>query len=41
MGLLLLSARKGAVIEISTQGNQEQELLEGLCNLIKNKFDEE
>lgn len=41
MSLMLLAASKGTKIEIQANGNDEQEVLDALIELINNKFDEE
>tara|TARA_R110002095_G_scaffold194784_1_gene173208 strand:- start:2911 stop:3201 length:291 start_codon:yes stop_codon:yes gene_type:complete len=41
MGLLMLSARKDARVEIHAQGPQAQELFQALHDLFDRKFDEE
>lgn len=41
MGLMMLSARKGARVEICAQGPQTQELFQALNELFEKKFDEE
>ena len=39
MGLLLLAARQGTPIEISTDGSDEIEALESLCQLVAKGFE--
>lgn len=40
MSLMLLAAAKGSVINISTEGKDEIEAMQGLTELINNRFDE-
>lgn len=40
LGLLLLQASKGTSITLKTDGEDEQEAMEAIKNLIANKFDE-
>ncbi len=40
MGVMMLAAGKGTVIHLSTEGEQEQEALDGLVQLINDKFGE-
>ncbi len=40
MAVMMLAAGKGTDIHLSTEGNDEQEALNGLMELINNKFDE-
>ncbi|MBC3951494.1 MULTISPECIES: HPr family phosphocarrier protein [Pseudomonas] len=40
MAVMMLAAGKGTDIHLSTEGDQEQAALEGLVELINNKFDE-
>ena len=41
MGLMMLAASIGTVIEISTSGPQATQAMDALCKLVANKFDEE
>ena len=41
MGLMMLAAAKGSQIKIIADGLQAQQALNGLANLIENKFFEE
>lgn len=41
MGLMMLSARQGAHLEIQAQGSQSQELFQALHDLFERKFDED
>jgi phosphocarrier protein len=41
MGLMMLAASIGTVIEISTSGPQAAQAMDALCRLVANKFDEE
>lgn len=41
MGLMMLAASIGTVIEISTSGPQAAAAMDALCGLVANKFDEE
>nr|WP_320116389.1 HPr family phosphocarrier protein [uncultured Desulfuromonas sp.] len=41
MGILMLAAPKGTVIEIRTEGEDAQEAMDGLEKLIHDKFGEE
>lgn len=41
MGLMMLAASIGTVIEISTSGPQAAQAMDALCKLVANKFDEE
>lgn len=40
MAVMMLAAGKGTEIHLLTQGDDEQAALEGLIELINNKFDE-
>jgi phosphocarrier protein len=40
MGLLLLSASQGSTITISADGNDEQDAMTALCDLVGRGFDE-
>ncbi len=40
MGLMMLAASKGSTIHIAATGNQADEVLEALSDLIHNKFGE-
>ncbi len=41
MGIMMLAAAQGNVIEIEAEGPDEEEALQALGDLIRNKFDEE
>ncbi len=41
MGLMMLAASVGTVIEINSAGPDAAAAIDALCNLIANKFDEE
>lgn len=41
MGLMMLAASIGTVIEIRTAGPDAVAAMEALCTLVENKFDEE
>lgn len=41
MGVMMLAAAKGAVIELIVDGPDEQIAFKQLCELINNRFDEE
>ncbi len=41
MGLMMLAASIGTVIEITTSGPQATQAMDALCKLVANKFDEE
>ena len=41
MGLLMLAAAKGSTIEIEAEGEQAQEAVAALVELVSNRFDEE
>ncbi|MGI4840701.1 MAG: HPr family phosphocarrier protein [Janthinobacterium lividum] len=40
MAVMMLAAGKGTQIHLSTEGEQEQDALDGLVKLINDKFDE-
>ena len=40
MGVMMLAASKGAVLDIETAGTDEVEAMEGLVNLIEKRFGE-
>ena len=40
MGVMMLAAGKGTQIHLNTEGEQEQDALDALVELIENKFDE-
>jgi phosphocarrier protein HPr len=40
MAVMMLAAGKGTEIHLSTEGEQDQDALDGLVELISNKFDE-
>ena len=41
MGLMMLGAGPGCVIELAAEGAQAEEALDALCDLINSKFEEE
>ena len=41
MGLMMLAAAIGTIIEIRTAGPEAAAAMDALCTLVKNKFDEE
>ena len=41
MGLMMLAASKGTTIKITCTGNQQQDVMNALENLLDNKFGEE
>ncbi len=41
MGLMMLGAGPGSQLEISAEGAEAKAALEGLCQLIADRFDEE
>ncbi len=41
MGLMMLAASIGTMIEIRTQGPDAEQAMNALCTLVANKFDEE
>ncbi|MFZ5670239.1 MAG: HPr family phosphocarrier protein [Pseudomonadota bacterium] len=41
MGLMMLAAGIGSTIEISAEGDQSEEALAALCDLVERRFDEE
>lgn len=41
MGLMMLAAAKGTTIKVSCSGNQAQEALKAISDLVNNKFGEE
>ena len=41
MGLMMLGAGPGSQLEITAEGSDAQVALEGLCQLISDRFDEE
>ena len=41
MGLMMLAAAKGTTIDVKTSGNQAQEALHAIRELVGNKFGEE
>ena len=41
MGLMMLAAAKGTTIKVSATGNQAQEVLQALKDLVNNKFGED
>jgi phosphocarrier protein len=40
MAVMMLAAGQGTVVQLSTEGEQAQEALDGLVQLINDKFDE-
>ena len=40
LGVLILAAQQGSALTIITEGEDEQEAMEVLCDLIERKFDE-
>jgi phosphocarrier protein HPr len=40
LGVLVLAAHMGSHIEITTDGEDEQEAMDAICDLIRRKFDE-
>ncbi len=41
MGLLMLAASKGTVIEVATSGNEAEKLADALAELVANRFGED
>jgi len=41
MGVMMLAAAKGITIELVIDGDDEQQAVELLCQLINNRFDED
>lgn len=41
LGILLLAAPQGTVLTISCDGSDEEEALEAICALVKDKFGED
>lgn len=41
MGVMMLAAAKGTVIELTIQGEDEVAMLDDLCQLIENRFEED
>jgi phosphocarrier protein len=41
MGIMMLAAAQGNVIQVEAEGPDEKEAIQALGDLIKNKFDEE
>jgi phosphocarrier protein len=41
MGLMMLAAGNGSIIEVTTDGNDEQACMDALTELILRKFEEE
>jgi phosphocarrier protein len=41
MGVMMLAAARGSIIEITTDGEDEQEAMQALVELINNRFDED
>ncbi|AUH49504.1 HPr family phosphocarrier protein [Chromobacterium sp. ATCC 53434] len=40
MGVMMLAAAKGALVELEVSGDDEQQAMEALIALINNRFDE-
>jgi phosphocarrier protein HPr len=40
MGVMMLAANKGTEIELQVEGEDEQEAMQALCELINNRFGE-
>lgn len=40
MAVMMLAAGKGSVLDLHIEGDDEQDALEALCQLIANRFDE-
>jgi phosphocarrier protein HPr len=40
LGVLILAAHQGAMIRIETEGNDETQAMDAICDLISRKFDE-
>ena len=40
MGVMMLAAGKGTTLHLQTEGSQEQEALQAICELVNNYFDE-
>jgi phosphocarrier protein HPr len=40
MGVMMLAAGKGTTLHLQTEGAQEQEALQAICELVNNYFDE-
>jgi phosphocarrier protein len=40
MGVMMLAAAKGSVIELEVSGDDEQVAMQALVDLINNRFDE-
>jgi len=41
MGVMMLAASKGTIVELNIDGSDEQECLVDIVELIKNRFDED
>ncbi len=41
MGLMMLGAGPGSVLELAAEGHQAEEALEALAELIANRFEED
>ena len=41
MGLMMLGAGPGSVLELTAQGDQAEEVLEALAELVGNRFEED
>ncbi|KRW57475.1 HPr family phosphocarrier protein [Pseudomonas sp. TTU2014-080ASC] len=40
MGVMMLAAGKGTTLHLQTEGAQEREALQAICELVNNYFDE-
>jgi phosphocarrier protein HPr len=40
LGVLVLAAHQGSVLTITTEGEDEKEAMDAICDLINRKFDE-
>ncbi len=41
MGLMMLGAGIGSVLELAAEGGQAEEALEALCELVRSRFEED
>ena len=41
MGIMMLAAAKGSILELEVEGTDQQEAFDALSSLINNRFDEE
>lgn len=41
MGIMMLAAGKGTILEICVEGADEEQALDAICRLIENRFGEE